>query len=312
MDMIRINEEAVFLQLGPNILQGIYHVPEKKCDKKIGILFCNAGLTYNIGVARLYVRMARSLSARGFHVLRFDPKGTGDSDGSFEKTLINDLFNNIENGLFVNDTLAMFDHFLKISPIKSIIIVGFCGGGVTAILTASHRFDKTSGVFTAGIPIWDRETYDQHLDKIMPKDLAKKYRDTYLKKILDVEAWKRFLTAKTDFKLLFKVLTFRTGSKKQYDSKDFLRGEVPGVNNKLAVSFCHIADKRIPVLFVYGTNDKAQSFFEEYFLSTFLNPKGPYKDSYQYEIIENGDHNFCLPDAQDKVMKVILDWTQRF
>jgi hypothetical protein len=66
------------------------------------------------------------------------------------------------------------------------------------------------------------------------------------------------------------------------------------------------------VLFVYGTNDKAQSFFEEYFLSTFLNPKGPYKDSYQYEIIENGDHNFCLPDAQDKVMKVILDWTQRF
>jgi len=309
--MTAVNEKILLLKHRNNLLQGIYHLPEKKNEKKIGILLCNAGLTYNIGVGRLYVRLARALTKSGFHVLRFDPSGTGDSDGLFEKDLIDDLFYDIEQGIFVDDTLAMFDYFFRISPIKSIIIGGFCGGGNTALIAASHKRDKTIGIFTAGLPILDRGLDKQQMSFILPKDLAQYYKKTYLKKILNLQAWKRLFSGKSNFRLLLKVFMFKNHPRNEDNSFEFLSNKIPCVNALMVDSFCQVANKKIPVLFVYGTKDKANSIFKEYFLTTLLSSKGPYKDFYQYEKIENGDHNFSLPIAQQKVIEIIKDWTKK-
>ena len=46
---------------------------------KVGVLLLNAGLTRHTGPFRMHVELARSLSAQGFAVLRFDQSGLGDS-----------------------------------------------------------------------------------------------------------------------------------------------------------------------------------------------------------------------------------------
>src|SRR5690554_5437998 len=45
-----------------------------------GVLFLNSGILHHAGASRLYVKLARRLSAEGFTSLRFDFSGVGDSE----------------------------------------------------------------------------------------------------------------------------------------------------------------------------------------------------------------------------------------
>lgn len=307
-----MNEQIVLLKQGFNFIQGIYHLPINGNDNKIGVLFCNAGLAYNIGIGRLYVSIARALTESGFHVLRFDPQGIGDSDGSFEEFPVKSLlYNKIEQGFFVDDTTAMCDFFLKIAPVKSIILLGFCGGGITAMLTAQKRLNKVAGIIAGSVPVQLEANNTKHFYESMTEDTMQLYRANYLKNFFVIESWKRLFKGDIDFQLLLRVLKFKKTPPKQIESIDKLMERVPSFNRILAESYCQIAEKKIPLLFLYGSHDKLRGFFEEYFLMTFPNQKGPFKNTYQYTIIKNGDHNFCWPDAKRSMMKVVLDWTNQ-
>jgi len=105
----------------------------------------------------------------------------------------------------------------------------------------------------------------------MTEELAQIYRKTYLKKILNIQAWKRLLTCKTDFRLFFKVFRFKRDSTKKMESIDIFTEKVPAFNHILFESFCELVDNKIPMLCVYGSHDKARIFFEEFYLKRFLN-----------------------------------------
>ncbi len=67
-------------------LVGILHVPigMKRGEKASGIAMFH-GFTGNRTEAhRLFIHVARALSDSGFVVLRFDFRGSGDSDGEFD------------------------------------------------------------------------------------------------------------------------------------------------------------------------------------------------------------------------------------
>jgi alpha/beta superfamily hydrolase len=53
--------------------------PEAERDPQRPAIVClNAGIIHRVGPHRLYVKMARTLAAMGFVVLRFDFSGIGD------------------------------------------------------------------------------------------------------------------------------------------------------------------------------------------------------------------------------------------
>ena len=63
-------------------LIGVSHVPDSPRTGKPAIVFINGGFLHRVGPYRLYTDAARRMEALGFHVLRFDLSGLGDSEQS--------------------------------------------------------------------------------------------------------------------------------------------------------------------------------------------------------------------------------------
>lgn len=84
------------------------------------VLFLNSGILHRVGSCRMHVRIARELSAAGFHTLRFDYSGIGDSDQrrdalSFEESA-------------VIETREAMDYLQKAKGVTRFILMGLCSG----------------------------------------------------------------------------------------------------------------------------------------------------------------------------------------
>lgn len=108
---------------------GILHLPNRK--KSPVIIMCHGFTGSKIGTAYgLFVQAAREFCKKGFAVLRFDFRGSGDSEGKFEDQTIETE---------VEDTKSALGFVKKIPTIdkNKIGIIGFSRGGAVAIIAAS-------------------------------------------------------------------------------------------------------------------------------------------------------------------------------
>lgn len=85
---MNVPEEVAFYFPGESgQIFGFLHKPGTgSCQE--GFVFCYPCFEEKLWVHRVYVNLARELSARGFSVLRFDFRGHGDSDGDFAEASV--------------------------------------------------------------------------------------------------------------------------------------------------------------------------------------------------------------------------------
>lgn len=69
-------------------LFGFLHSPPVPPARSEGFVFCYPDFEEKLWVHRVYVSLARELAARGYHVLRYDCMGHGDSDGDFAESTV--------------------------------------------------------------------------------------------------------------------------------------------------------------------------------------------------------------------------------
>ena len=74
-------EEPLFFPGPTHRLFGVLHLPDG--DPRAGLVFCAPFAEEHKQGYRIFVELARRLTAEGFACLRFDYRGTGDSDGPF-------------------------------------------------------------------------------------------------------------------------------------------------------------------------------------------------------------------------------------
>jgi dienelactone hydrolase len=95
------------------------------------IIVLNSGTAHRIGAHRLTVPMARRWAAVGFHVLRMDLSGIGDSPT---------VTGNPENQSYPKDALqdvqAAMDYLAQMTGRKRFVIAGLCSGGDIAFQVA--------------------------------------------------------------------------------------------------------------------------------------------------------------------------------
>ncbi len=112
-------------------LVGMLHLPNRKNAPVI--IMCH-GYSADKSSGRIFVEAARKLVKNGFVVLRFDPRGSGDSEGEFkDQTLTTQL-----------EDLAIVIKYLKNGNdinYKKIGLIGWSWGGALAILCASKYKD---------------------------------------------------------------------------------------------------------------------------------------------------------------------------
>lgn len=82
------NETPFFFHNGAYRLFGILHRPAAGVARGRGFVFCYPCFEEKLWAHRVFVSLARELAALGFHVLRFDYMGHGDSDGDFQQSTV--------------------------------------------------------------------------------------------------------------------------------------------------------------------------------------------------------------------------------
>lgn len=92
------------------------------------ILLLNAGVIQRMGPHRINVKLARELASQGFHVLRLDLSGQGDSQASeapqsFEQQAVSDLS-------------AAMDHLQRVTAARQFALAGICSGAHHGIAAA--------------------------------------------------------------------------------------------------------------------------------------------------------------------------------
>jgi len=117
-------------------LFGILHLPKQRGKFPV-IVFCHGFMGHKLGArhgGRLFVKAGRTLAREGFAVLRFDFRGSGDSDGEFEDMTPSAEISDLKATLKFLGTVKQIDK-------KRIGVVGLSLGGIVAICTAAgdHR-----------------------------------------------------------------------------------------------------------------------------------------------------------------------------
>lgn len=132
-------------------LFGIIHRP-LHAGKRPSVLFCHGFEGNKCGLNRTYVNLAQELSKRGFVSLRFDYRGSGDSEGEFKDVTLEGE---------VSDTLKAIELLAKDDQVdpNRICLLGRSLGSVVAVQAAArHRAIKSIALWA---PIYSPDFWEK-------------------------------------------------------------------------------------------------------------------------------------------------------
>lgn len=125
-----MEEIPVFLKNEEEKISGIMHVPDKTPAPTV--VFCHGFTGHRIEDHRLFVRAARSMSREGFVAVRFDFRGSGESEGEFENMTVSSEISDL-------NTVLSFLVSRKDVLSDKIGVIGLSLGGVVSILASAQN-----------------------------------------------------------------------------------------------------------------------------------------------------------------------------
>jgi len=134
-------------------LFGLYHEPRSLADRDTGIVVCNPFGREHLYSHRALRHVALRLSEQGFHVLRFDYSGTGDSVGEGDGASL---------ARWARDVDAAIEELERRTGLTRVALVGLRLGGSLAWLSASARRDVEALVLWE--PIASGRAYLEEID----------------------------------------------------------------------------------------------------------------------------------------------------
>ena len=174
-------EPVTFNNRGEQLV-GILHVPDelKHGERAPGIVMFHGFTGNKTEDHRLFVHIARALCDSGFVVLRFDFRGSGDSDGEFDDMTVPGEVSDAEKALTFLTSQESVDKE------KTGVIGLSMGGRVAAILASRDRRVKFAVLYSAALgPLRERflsQVRKNTLEKLDSGEAIKVDDGWYLKK----------------------------------------------------------------------------------------------------------------------------------
>jgi exosortase A-associated hydrolase 1 len=142
MLVMNSKEIPISFVCGEYTLYAILHQPAQFCER--GVLIVTGRPDLRAGRHRLFVLLARAWAEAGIPVMRFDFRGTGDSEGeiaTLEET--------------ADDIRSAVDAFLSHVPgLQQIVLWGLCGGAADSALYAPND-PRVTGIVLANPWLYD-------------------------------------------------------------------------------------------------------------------------------------------------------------
>ena len=287
-------------------LCGILHIPEKQSvsQKKIGINLLSPGLKNRVAPNRLNVKIARHLCELGFHVLRFDPHGIGDSEGDFEgeNELVTELWGAIQHGAFVEDTIIANDFLRSEGMLEEVILIAQCGAAVTASILGD-RDQRLRGIILIDTPFTIISSEISITDVIIENTSTKQIIHEQINNFLKFNWIKNFSSrGKCTAYIKKKIGVLRKTINSHMKKHDGLPDRF---NFNLANSMMQFMRKGKKIVFLFAENDLAINQFKRYFYPNFLVGNNNLKEYWKMEEIEKSNHIYTEIQSQEKLINYI-------
>lgn len=115
-------------------LFGVYHGPRSHLIRNVGVVMCYpAGQEY-MHSHRAFQHLSAMLSKAGFHVMRFDYYGTGDSSGDSKE---------VDIDLWKSNIHVAIEELKDSSGVKRVVLIGRRLGAALAVAASIERTDIT-------------------------------------------------------------------------------------------------------------------------------------------------------------------------
>lgn len=291
-------------------LFGILHTPDNNGIKseKVGVNLLNPGIKYRVAPHRLNVKISRMLCKSGLSVFRFDPEGIGDSEGElYAGQNIYEVWGDIQRGRFVNDVLKSNQQFKLKCGINKIILIGNCGGAVTAALAASID-DSVDGLILIDLPVMKIGLDYSYADRIINNKKVINYLLLeYVKSMFNLNSWINFMRGKTEIRALKKVIKLKMSLLLNVNvehSDDMIDNQK--VNKDLLKTFDILINKKKKILFINASNDIGTESFNVYFKEKYL-CKIKY-NMVDIHTVEGANHIYTMYEWQEDLMNKISWW----
>lgn len=264
-------------------LLGIIH----QCPdmSRTGVLIIVGGPQYRIGSHRQFLLLARALSARQIATMRFDVRGMGDAEGDAPG------FQSLDA-----DIRAAIDCFFANCPqLQRVVLWGLCDAASAAVFYA-HNDPRVQGLVLLNPWIFTQQ------------GAAKTYlKHYYLKRLLNQDFWKKFLTCQLDYANSFaSLLNFLHMARSARQTAKIANGlPLPVRLRECLRSFCY------PVLLILSGRDLTASEFTE---TTGSDPQ--WRALLQEERISTlnftaADHTFSSSQWRNQIAEWTADWIDR-
>jgi pimeloyl-ACP methyl ester carboxylesterase len=284
-------------------LAGMLHEPDPSCARNVCVLLLSPGIKGRVGPHRLYLKIAARLVPMGFHVLRFDFHGLGDSEGHLSERVLADVYNGIQSGRYVQDTMAAMDWLEKIRGINRFVASGLCGGSITGLLTAESD-SRIRSVLALGMPVvLDGDPQQQ--ERYITKGQMGQLRQGYIRKLFRPAAWTRFLTGRSSYNVIWRSFKRKAqttgdgaGSTATYDN----------TNPRFAPAFFSLVGSGRPIKLIFSGADRLGWEFQEKFVERNVRRLEAFRLLVEVNTIENANHVFSDPGWIDQMLGISARW----
>ncbi len=260
-------------------LLGAYHQPDKALSERpLGIIMLHGWAGYRIGAHQMFTKLGRLAEQKGFHCLRFDFRGRGDSEGDAADTTLSTM---------IADTAAAVDWLAERTGLERIALVGDCSGAEVAIGASNLRSQ------IAALVLWSAPTVGADRSDV---DRAKKLHTfkQYLHKLFRRETWGKLFAGRLRFGIIHRaLLRGGKGAGEEGAAQDDLIDWVP--------RFLGFPGN---ILFIYGGNDPTADNCITYY-RTLSAEAGR---EFNCHVVAGSNHAFYSVSWEEEVMGVTLDW----
>ncbi len=301
---------------GGHALHGILEEPAGGVSgaSLAAVLLC-PGVKTRVAPHRLYRKLLGPFLARGIPVLRVDFAGLGDSEGEWSDNSLDHIYGMIERGHCVDDARSAFDWLEAQWGIRRFIAGGLCGGAMTA-LHASVQDSRLAALYAIGLPA----VFQGLTDEVAPTTSElRAHRLRYVRKLLKPSAWLRFLSMKSDYRLMWRMLLQGVGAKEpapqaeakapsQSASQSPSSSLGRGINPYLPLTLLSLLAAGRPALALFGEDDPLRHSFEERFMQPWWSALEQYKALFSYAVIPSANHILGDPDAVAEANRLTTLW----
>lgn len=248
------------------------------------------GGIFNLSVNRnrLTVRIARRLAGQGYHVLRLDQHGVGESSGTVTESRL--------DRPWVEDVTAAL-RWLDARGLDRIVLLGQCFGA-RSLLAAAPAIEHLHGVAMVSVPILDYNTHAElavaHRAQLPTKRFLKKaFSRSVLRGLFAARHRKRYASM-----LKSRLRSNARVAAEERTSPQFLE------------YMANLVDRRIPTLLAFGTEELAGDFdrASEGDLGKILGRGRSFIEEHRFD---KWAHGFPSLDVQDETVALIDSWLAR-